>query len=150
MKAPRSCLTFLTCEYLCFVKKKHPKRSTHEVKTTHTYHLIWFPHTLTLRPSWGSKSTNKQSRNRIGFVHRHKLRHGTKIWQLGDIYRPIFRTCASRRKGKEAGEFSDWSWMCGVAPCVFLGICLCFLKDVVLSRNILNARPWTLAETLDW
>ena len=43
---------------------------------------------------------DKQLRKCLGFVHRHKLKRGSKIWQLGDIDLPIFRAWASRRKGK--------------------------------------------------
>ena len=55
--------------------------------------LIW-------RQFWGSTSSKKHSRNLFGFVHRHKPRHGTKIWQLGDIGGPTCRAWAPRRKGK--------------------------------------------------
>ena len=30
------------------------------------------------------------TRNRFGYVHRHKLKHATKIWQLSDLEEPIF------------------------------------------------------------
>ena len=53
-----------------------------------------------LRLFRASKSTEKQSRNRLGFAHRHKLKNESKICMLSDIDLPIFRAWAPRRRGK--------------------------------------------------
>ena len=98
----------LTCAFAVFIvrvfvfckKEASDKKQQRSSNKTYTYHCTLIPQILILGIFWGLTSTTKQSRHCLGFVHRHKLEHGTKIWQLSHIDLPTLRARSPRRRGK--------------------------------------------------